>query len=134
MDSTTTGRAWLAGVALAGALAGCALGPLPPARALDPGDLPRLAGSWEWAEPLVSPARLGSGPIRVRIADGRLRFEAPAAVGSLTLHEGPDRRVLRGEARERLDGRTFPVALRQRPDRAGRAVAGGSPVLVVLGE
>lgn len=129
-----TSRAWLAGLTLAGTLTGCAVTALPPARDLGPGDLQRLAGTWEWAEPFVSPARLGPGPIRVRIAEGRMRFETATATGSLTLHEGRHRRVLRGEARERVGDRAFPVALRQRLDGAGRATAGTPGVSLVLVE
>jgi hypothetical protein len=95
-------------------LAGCALAPLPPERALQGSDLSRLAGEWEWSSMWVTPARLGPGPIRVRLADGRMVFETTATYGTLTLFEGQGRRVLKGEGRDRSGGTAFEVVLTQR--------------------
>ncbi len=113
---------------------GCAAGPLPTARGLSASDTGRLAGSWEWSERFVSPARLGAGPMKVRIADGRMLFETPATSGALTLYEGPDRRVLKGEARDKANGQSFPVTLSQRM-RGGvptASVAGPTVALVIV--
>jgi hypothetical protein len=118
--------AGLGSALVAALLVGCAVAPLPPARELSAGDLKRLAGSWEWAEPFVSPARLGSGQIKVRIAGGQMLFETSAATGALTLHVDAHRRVLKGEAHDKVSGRPFSVALAQR-------VRGSSPTASASG-
>jgi hypothetical protein len=94
-------------------LAGCAA-TLPAARDLQPQDVNRLAGNWTWTAWASTPARLGAGPIKVKIADGRLQFEARDAVGTLVLYEDASRRVLRGEGRDRTGGGPFVVELTQR--------------------
>lgn len=96
--------------------------PLPPAKALQPGDLASLAGEWQGTLEGVG----GSGPlggrraqlVRVtvapdgtftsningmpgvgsgRIEDGKVVFEGSATRGVATYHEGDGRKVLRGE-------------------------------------
>lgn len=115
-----------------GVLVGCAATPLPPARALDRTDLPRLAGTWEWASRWETPAVLGGGPVRVRLDSGRLAFETARATGIMTLHEGEGWRVLAGEGQERTGGRTFSFRLAQRaPGSAPGAATGPLVVLVV---
>jgi hypothetical protein len=109
-------------------LAGCAAESTRTERALQPGDLPRLAGQWTWTTPLESPARLGPGPIKVRIEGGKLLFETATASGSLTLEEGPNGRVLRGEGQDKVGGRRFPIQLTQ---RQGSQPVGGQPVTIV---
>jgi len=107
-------RSWPAVLlALAVLLSGCASS-LPPARDLQPHDVDRLAGSWTWTSWTSTPSHLGTGPIKVKIADGRLQFETSAAVGTLTFYEDPGRRVLRGEGRSRAGGSPFVVELTQR--------------------
>ncbi len=112
-----------------GALAvlGCAAGPLPPARDLQPGDLSRLAGTWLWTAPFESPARLGSGPIKIRLAEGRMLFESASAVGTLRFHEDGTRRVLDGEGQDRVGGGRFAVQLTQRTSADGRPRAESAP-------
>jgi|RhiMetdeSRZDD1v2_1073273.scaffolds.fasta_scaffold63395_6 hypothetical protein len=117
---------------LAALIAGCAAAPLPPARDLTASDTKRLAGSWEWTERFVSPARLGSGPIKVRIADGQMLFETAATTGALTLYEGADRRVLKGEARDKMSGRSFPVSLSQRVRGSSLLTASGPMVSLLV--
>ena len=117
---------------LAALIAGCAAAPLPPARDLTASDTRRLAGSWEWTERFVSPARLGSGPIQVRIADGRMLVETATTTGALTLYEGTDRRVLKGEARDKTSGRPFPVSLSQRVRGSSTAAATAGPMVTLL--
>jgi hypothetical protein len=94
---------------------------LPPAKALQPGDLASLAGDWEGtlrgqagtgpyagqsapARVTVAPdgsyttniqGRPGAG--RATIADGKVVFQGSTTKGTATLHEGGGRRVLRGE-------------------------------------
>jgi hypothetical protein len=94
-------------------LAGCATA-LPAARDLQPQDVHRLAGSWTWTAWSSTPAHLGAGPIKVKVADGRLQFEAKDAVGTLVFYEDANRRVLRGEGRGRTGGGPFVVELTQR--------------------
>ncbi len=107
-------------------IAACATGPLPPAKALRPDDLKGLSGNWLWTATSGSPARLGSGPIRVRIAEGRMQFESSAAFGSLTLYEDERRRVLAGQASDKRSGGRFPIELSQRAsDRLPSGAYGG---------
>jgi hypothetical protein len=112
--------------AVALSAAACATAPLPPTKALRPEDLKGLAGNWLWTARFESPARLGSGPIKVKVADGRMLFETSAATGLLTLHEDQTRRVLSGEASGRRGGR-FPIELTQRAsDRLPDGAYGGA--------
>ena len=105
---------------------GCATGPLPPAKALQPNDLKQLSGNWVWSARFQTPARLGSGPIRVRVAGGQMLFESSAAVGALTLHEDATKRVLAGEGRDKSGDRRFNVELTQRTsDRRPDGTYGG---------
>jgi hypothetical protein len=109
---------------MAAALAvGCASAPLPPARALQSGDLQRMGGMWAWTARLQSPATLGTGPLRVRLEDGRMRFETASASGVLTLHEGEGRRVLDGQAVIKSSGQAFPVQFTQRGSSSIKDVA-----------
>jgi hypothetical protein len=102
------------------------------ARPLQPADLQRLAGTWTWTTPLTSPARLGPGPIKVRIAGGKLLFETATASGALTLEESATQRVLRGEGQDKVGGRRFPVQLTQRLSGSQPLPApGGEPVTIV---
>ena len=109
------------------ALAACATGPLPPARQLQSADLAQLGGSWMWTERSVSASRFGSGPIRLRVADGRLQFDGATSSGTLTLHEDGHRRVLRGQGRDKLDGRPFAVELTQRGSRRAATQSAALP-------
>jgi hypothetical protein len=115
-------------------LVACAGGPLPAARDLRPGDLERLGGTWAWTERWHSPARLGTGPVKVRLADGRLQFESASAVGNLVLYEDAARRVLRGEGRDRSGGGTFRVELTQRSSAETRTAASGEMFVLVVVE
>jgi len=128
-------RAILASLAIA--LAGCAVA-LPAARDLQPQDVNRLAGSWTWTAWSSTPARLGAGPIKVKVADGRLQFEASAAVGTLVLYEDASRRVLRGEGRNRTGGGPFVVELTQRgavtPATAALDSPGGAVFALIVVE
>src|SRR5262245_18446673 len=96
--------------------------PLPPAKALQAGDLASLAGEWEGSLEAV----MGTGPLggrraqlarvtvapdgsyttningipgvgKGRIEDGKVVFEGSATRGVATLYEGGGRRVLKGE-------------------------------------
>lgn len=95
--------------------------PLPPARALQPGDLASLAGEWEGtlrglagtgpgggqstsAKVTVAPdgsytssiqGRPGAG--KAVIADGKVVFQGSTTRGTATLYEGGGRQVLKGE-------------------------------------
>jgi hypothetical protein len=95
--------------------------PLPPAKALQPGDLASLAGEWEGTlrgvagtGPLAgqsTPARVTVAPdgsyttnIQGRpgagtatIAGGKVNFQGSTTRGTATLYEGGGRRVLKGE-------------------------------------
>jgi len=123
---------WAALVGLAVLVAGCAIAPLPPERALDAGDLGRLAGTWQWSSWLDSPARLGSGPMTVRLEGGRLAFTTRTTTGTLTLHEGPARRVLKGQGIDDM-GRQFAVQLTQSgPAPAGATAGVASGVAFIL--
>ncbi len=112
-------RRWIGTMGLAGALlaVGCA-GTLPPARALTPGDLQRLGGMWAWTARFQSPARLGPGPMRVRLVDGRMSFQTASATGTLAFHEGDGRRVLDGEGVSKSGGEPFRVQLTQRGSKS----------------
>lgn len=103
----------------------CAIGSPRLARDLRPGDLDRLAGSWEWSSWIATPARLGPGPVTVRLAGGRLLFETRTVAGTLTLYEGTSRRVLKGEGVDKQGGRPFSFELTQRgrTDTKGLATA-----------
>jgi hypothetical protein len=94
---------------------------LPPAKALQPGDLASLAGEWEGTlrgKAGTGPLAGQSTPVKVtvapdgsyttsiqgrpgagmaRIADGKVNFAGSTTRGTATLHEGGGRRVLRGE-------------------------------------
>jgi hypothetical protein len=114
------------GAAVALFVAACAAGPLPPAKALRPDDLKGLSGNWLWTASSGTPARLGAGPIKVRIVDGRMHFESSAAIGSLTLYEDEKRRILAGEASDKRSGGRFPFELSQRAsDRLPSGACGG---------
>jgi hypothetical protein len=102
---------------------GCASATLPPARPMQSGDLQRLGGMWAWTARLQSPANLGAGPIRVRLEDGRMRFETASARGLLTLHEGDGLRVLDGQAVSKSTGQPFPVQFTQRGSATIKNVA-----------
>jgi hypothetical protein len=116
-------RSWPALLlALAVVLSGCATA-LPPARDLQPQDANRLGGSWSWTAWAATPSNLGTGPIKVKIVEGRLEFETAAAVGTLTFYEDPGRRVLRGEGRSRSGGSPFVVELTQRGASPSTATA-----------
>ena len=96
--------------------------PMPPAKALQPGDLASLAGEWQGTlrgTGTTGPASAGRtanlrvviapdgsftsnidgmpGTGRGRIEGGRILFEGSAARGVAALHEGGGRRVLVGE-------------------------------------
>ena len=116
---------------------GCAaLGPLPPAKSLQQGDLSRLAGAWEWASWKHTPARLGPGRMTVRLREGKMAFETARATGVLTFHESDGWRVLNGTGRDKVNGDTFEVRLTQwgsgQAVPASRADAGRMLVLVVV--
>ena len=113
----------LAALVLTGGCAGTPpAAPLPPAKALQAGDLASLAGEWEGSLEGVG----GTGPlggrraqlVRVvvapdgsftsnvngqpgvgnsRIEDGKIVFEGSLTRGVATYHEGDGRKVLRGE-------------------------------------
>ncbi len=123
-------RQWIRLVLVAGALlaSGCTSAPLPPARPLQAGDLQRLGGMWAWTARPHSPAGLGSGPVRVRVADGLMRFETATATGTLTLHEGDGRRILDGQAVSKSGGQPFPVQFTQRGSTDLRGTADGALV------
>jgi hypothetical protein len=94
---------------------------LPPAKALQPGDLASLAGEWEGTlrgKAGTGPLAGQSTPVKVtvapdgsyttsiqgrpgagmaRIADGKVNFAGSTTRGTATLHEGGGRRVLKGE-------------------------------------
>jgi len=118
-------RGWVRAMGLMAAVlaVGCASAPLPPARSLQSGDLQRMGGMWAWTARLQSPATLGSGPLRVRLEDGRMRFETASASGVLTLHEGDGLRVLDGQAVSKSGGQTFPVQFTQRGSATIKSVA-----------
>lgn len=128
---------WTACAVAGTLLVGCAAALPGPAKRLQPADLDRLAGSWEWSSWLETPARLGSGPLRVRLVDGQLAFETTRVAGTFTLHEGASRRLLRAAAADKQGGGTFSFALTQQV-RAGAAVAtpagprGSAPRVLVL--
>lgn len=107
-------------------LVACGGAPLRPATDLQPRDLQRLAGTWTWSTPFESPGRLGPGPIKVRVEGGQLLFESATASGTLTLHEDGNKRVLRGEGRDKADNRRFPVQLTQRTSGPRPPATGGS--------
>ena len=124
----------LAGLTVAAIIAGCAFAPLPPAKGLQTSDLPRLAGAWEWSSVWETPARLGPGPMKVRVEDGKLRFETQKTSGVLTFHESNGRRVLNGTGTDRDNGRPFQVKLTQwgsGSDASPRS-AGAQMVLLVI--
>ena len=112
---------------------GCALAPLPPAKGLESGDLKRLGGPWEWSAWRDTPARLGTGPMTVRLREGKLAFETARTSGTLTYHEGDGRRVLSGKGVDKVGGGTFDVALTQwvRASATGSTPATG-PMMVLL--
>jgi len=122
----------VSGALLAALLTGCASAPLPPARDLSQNDAKRLAGSWEWSEPSVSPTRLGPGPVKIRIAGGQMLFETSVTSGALTLYEDAQRRILKGEARDKGGGRPFPVTLFQRARGSDPTAAAPGPLLVLV--
>lgn len=76
-------------------------------------DLSRLAGTSEWSSLWETPARLGPGPMKVRVDDGKLRFETATTQGALTFHESDGRRVLNGTGTDKTNGRAFRVKLTQ---------------------
>jgi hypothetical protein len=82
-----------------------------------------MGGMWAWTARLQSPATLGTGPLRVRLEDGRMRFETASASGVLTLHEGEGRRVLDGQAVNKSSGQSFPVQFTQRGSSSIKSVA-----------
>lgn len=122
-----TRRPWPRSMALAALVfaiaTGCATAPppLPPARALQPGDLRTLAGVWEGTTTGAVGASTFAGrrmAVRVtlaedgtftsivdnllgqgtaRVADGKLAYEGAGSRGTATLHEVGGRSVLRGE-------------------------------------
>jgi hypothetical protein len=106
-------RHTLAALVVAGVLAGCAFAPLPPAKGLQASDLPRLGGAWEWSSLWDTPARLGPGPMRVTVDEGKLRFETTTTRGTLTFHESDGRRVLNGTGTDKANGASFGVKLTQ---------------------
>jgi hypothetical protein len=124
-------RVW-AGLVAAAVLAGCALAPLPPSRGLQASDLPQLAGPWEWSALWDTPARLGPGPMKVRVEAGKLRFETERTAGVLTLHESDRRRVLSGIGTDKVGGQTFQVRLTQWGGGAAASRAGAAGQLVLL--
>jgi hypothetical protein len=87
------------------------------------GDLQQMGGMWAWTARSQSPAKLGTGPVRVRVEDGRMHFETAAARGVLTLHEGEGLRVLDGQAVAKSGGQPFPVQLTQRGSSTIKSVA-----------
>ena len=116
-------------------LVGCGSAPLSPATNLQQRDLQRLSGTWTWSTPFESPGRLGPGPIKVRVEGGLLLFESATASGTLTLHEDGNKRILRGEGRDKADNRRFPVQLTQRtsgprPPAAASGSAGDIDIIV----
>jgi hypothetical protein len=114
-------------LAVALSVAACATASLPPARTLQPEDVRRLTGNWLWTARFASPARLGSGPIKVRVTDGRMLFETSETTGTLTLYEDQTRRVLSGEASGKTGGSRFPIELSQRvSDRRPDGTYGGA--------
>jgi hypothetical protein len=122
------------GLVVAAVLAGCAFAPLPPAKGLQTSDLPRLAGAWEWSSLWETPARLGPGPMKVRVDDGKLRFETATTQGALTFHESDGRRVLNGTGTDKTNGRAFRVKLTQwgSGSDASRRSASAQLVLLVI--
>lgn len=116
-------RGWVRAMGLMGAVLAVGCATLPPAKPLQSGDLQRMGGMWAWTARFQSPARLGPGPIRVRLEDGRMRFETASARGLLTLHEGAGLRVLDGEAVTKTSGQSFPVQLTQRGSTTIKDVA-----------
>lgn len=116
-------RGWVRAMGLIGAVlaAGCAT--LPPARPMQSGDLQQMGGMWAWTARSQSPAKLGAGPVRVRVEDGRMHFETASARGVLTLHESADLRVLDGQAVAKSGGQPFPVQLTQRGSSTIKSVA-----------
>ncbi len=122
------------------ALAACATSPLPPAKQLQTRDLARLGGTWVWTESSVSANRFGVGPIKIRVADGRMEFDSSSSSGILRLHEDVHKRVLKGEGHDKFGGRRFLVELTQRAGRPGTsdstAIAGtpGTSFVVVTEE
>jgi hypothetical protein len=95
--------------------------PLPPAKMLQPGDLPSLAGDWEGDARFAKGAGDFTGPrasVKLTVApdgsytsnmdgnqgvgkasiqNGRVVFQGTNTKGTATLHEGDGRRVLKGE-------------------------------------
>jgi hypothetical protein len=118
-------RQWVRAMGLMGAVlaAGCASVTLPPARSMQSTDLQRMGGMWAWTARFQSPAKLGAGPIRVRLDDGRMHFETASSRGVLTLYEGDGLRVLDGEAVNKTTGQSFPVQLTQRGSSTIKDVA-----------
>jgi hypothetical protein len=118
-------RGWVRAMGLMAAVlaAGCASTTLPPARPMQSGDLQRMGGMWAWTARLQSPATLGAGPLRVRLEEGRMRFETSSASGVLTLHEGDGLRVLDGQAVNKASGQSFPVQFTQRGSASIKGVA-----------
>jgi hypothetical protein len=119
---------------VAAMLVGCAtFAPLPPVKGLQSTDLPRLAGSWEWSSVWDTPARLGPGPMKVKVDDGKLRFETQTTRGSLTFHEADGRRVLNGTGTDKTNGATFGVKLTQWGSPSDpRRTTGAQLVLLVI--
>jgi hypothetical protein len=116
----------------AAVLAACAGGPLPPPRDIQAGDLASLAGTWEWSAWAETPARLGAGPMRVRLDGGKLRFETARASGTLTLHQDGARRVLAGQGVEKAQGQAFAIQLTQRRASGAAASAPDGAQFVLL--
>jgi hypothetical protein len=123
---------WLVVVLTVLVLAGCASAPLPPARQLQAADLNRLGGTWVWTAASDTPARLGTGPIKVKVAGGQMVFESAWADGTLTLHEDAKRRVLNGEGRDKFTGRRFPVQLTHYLSAEERRQAEATPGIALV--
>jgi hypothetical protein len=115
-------------------LAGCAaFATLPPEKGLQGSDLARLAGPWEWSSIWDTPARLGPGPMKVKVDDGKLRFETQAARGVLAFHETDGHRVLNGTGTDKTSGATFGVKLTQWGSASDpRRASGAQLVLLVI--
>ncbi len=95
-------------------LLGCATAPPESSPVVQIEGLSTLAGKWEWTSRLETPARLGPGPVAVRIEGGKILFESRDTSGTFTLHEGEGKRVLRGEGVSKAGGRPFSIELTQR--------------------
>ena len=113
-------------------LASCAAEPLSPAREVRPTDLKSLAGTWEWSSWFQTPARLGPGPMTVRLEGGKLLFETKTTSGAFSLYEGATKRVLKGDGADKAGGSSFSIELTQRARHADRSAGEGNQTFVLI--